>query len=545
MKTASDIVQILLERPVSVLLDRKTGMPYGWSLWLRAQAMREKPGAGKTRPSEWIEAMAQRPAPEASDVPVAMGTLSAFRSLFYQDWEPAPREQRGMRWFAGITSFLIHTLFVLFLLWMALVTWVPLPPVEGDEGSRVRLEFIGQGTPEDAGGGAPTEAGETAPAASTSAASSAGVSMQVPAVSTPLPASEPAMDMELPPVAEQQIPEPAPAQQILQVTETEVPTVEFVLPPVTRPLPDSIQRPITDPTVTVQEREITVVRPPVVNAEVRDVRAPAPQISGPVTDVRQREVPAPLAVPQTVRIPDREMTAPQLRGREQAVRQIDIPAPSSGTAAAGSALPQGTSSAAAAASTATVAPGGEQARNTAQGGRSEGAASGPTQARQPGGTPSQQRGDDWGLSDRNQAGTTGGATGLFDGDGRVRLPGEGSGNETAQQRGAPGGANDSWSQDKIDRAGTWMERPPYGYEPTRFDRYWVPNENLLEEWVRKNIRTTSIPIPGTSKRIVCVISVLQLGGGCGVVDDNLNEQPATARPPPEIPVKRTPIPTDS
>ena len=241
----------------------------------------------------------------------------------------------------------------------------------------------------------------------------------------------------------------------------------------------------------------------------------------------------------------REVAAPSLRGIESTVRQMEIPVPSSGAAATGSTASGVAPSASTAATASSAAAPGEQERNTTQGGRHDAGSSGPQQASRPGGMPAPQRGDDWGLSDRNQAGAAGAAPGLFDGDGRARLPGQGGGTETAQQRGAPGGANDRWTQDRIDKAGTWMERPPYGYEPTRFDRYWIPNENLLEEWVRKNIRSTSIPIPGTSKRIVCVVSVLQLGGGCGVVDDNLNEQPATARPPPEIPVKRTPIPTDS
>ena len=47
----------------------------------------------------------------------------------------------------------------------------------------------------------------------------------------------------------------------------------------------------------------------------------------------------------------------------------------------------------------------------------------------------------------------------------------------------------------------------------------------------------SIPIPGTSKSLTCVVSLLQLGGGCGVSDPNLNDQEATARPPPDIPFK--------
>ena len=89
----------------------------------------------------------------------------------------------------------------------------------------------------------------------------------------------------------------------------------------------------------------------------------------------------------------------------------------------------------------------------------------------------------------------------------------------------------------LDRAGTWLRRPPVGYEPTKFDRYWRPNETLLAEWVRKSITTVRIPIPGTNKHIVCQTVLLALGGGCGITDPNLNEQPATARPPPDIPFK--------
>ena len=55
--------------------------------------------------------------------------------------------------------------------------------------------------------------------------------------------------------------------------------------------------------------------------------------------------------------------------------------------------------------------------------------------------------------------------------------------------------------------------------------------------MRKGVKEMGIPIPGTSKRIVCVVSILQLGGGCGISDPNLNDQPATARPPPDIPFK--------
>ena len=54
---------------------------------------------------------------------------------------------------------------------------------------------------------------------------------------------------------------------------------------------------------------------------------------------------------------------------------------------------------------------------------------------------------------------------------------------------------------------------------------------------RKGIKSVAIPIPGTNKKIDCVISLLQLGGGCGITDPNLNEQPTDGRPPPDVPFK--------
>jgi hypothetical protein len=89
----------------------------------------------------------------------------------------------------------------------------------------------------------------------------------------------------------------------------------------------------------------------------------------------------------------------------------------------------------------------------------------------------------------------------------------------------------------LDRAGTWLKRAPYDYEPTSFDRFWRPHETLLQEWVRRSIRTVLIPIPGTGKKIRCDVVLLALGGGCGILDPNLNNQNARARPPPDVPFK--------
>ena len=55
--------------------------------------------------------------------------------------------------------------------------------------------------------------------------------------------------------------------------------------------------------------------------------------------------------------------------------------------------------------------------------------------------------------------------------------------------------------------------------------------------MRKNIRSVSIPIPGTGKSVHCVVSILQLGGGCGIEDPNLKDQEAEFRKPPDVPFK--------
>ncbi|WP_433851757.1 hypothetical protein [Stenotrophomonas nitritireducens] len=131
-----------------------------------------------------------------------------------------------------------------------------------------------------------------------------------------------------------------------------------------------------------------------------------------------------------------------------------------------------------------------------------------------------------------------GGGGLFNADGSVRLADGGDRGQASGERGAPGGQSDTWSREQIDRAGTWLKRPPYEHSPTSFDKYWVPNESLLAEWVRKGIKSIEIPIPGSENRISCVISILQFGGGCGLNNPNMQDQPASARPPPDIPFKK-------
>lgn len=87
----------------------------------------------------------------------------------------------------------------------------------------------------------------------------------------------------------------------------------------------------------------------------------------------------------------------------------------------------------------------------------------------------------------------------------------------------------------LDKSGMFLRPAPIDYVPTRFDGFWLPQETLLEEWVRKGVAEVSIPIPGSSWRIVCKVSVLAVGGACGiapVVQDTNAPALAPYVPPP-------------
>ncbi|KAF1722376.1 hypothetical protein CSC75_03875 [Pseudoxanthomonas wuyuanensis] len=543
----------MLPRRPAPMLERHTGLPYGWGLWMRGLPARLGT-ISREKAESVVAAFAGRAAPAPGPIAPALNRLQAVRALFYQTWDPPPREERGIRWAASAISVLMHLLFVALLVLVAVVR-LP-PPSTSSEGSRVRIEFIGQGTPEEEGGGAPAAQQSPAPAASASAAAGAAQQRPAPqaaASAEPAPPQPPAV----PPLPTRDIPEPSvPAsQQPLQVTETPVPTREFVLPP---PVPPTeIAPPQVRPSdIQVPVREIAIAETPTVRRDIPQRPIDMPQVQLPAQQIRQREIAAPVDVPalRPMPVPDSAPATVELRTSEASVRQREIAAPSSsrpsaaGAAAdasdAASTSTQRSSSESAASAGTPSSRRGEPARGVQPGA----SAAGPAAADRPGGWAAPARADDWGASTRNTPGDSGASAGttpgLFNADGSVRLPGEDAGAETAD-RGGPGGGNDVWTRERIEQAGTWLQRPPYDYEPTTFDKYWAPNESLLAEWVRKNIRETVIPIPGTNKKIRCVVSVLQLGGGCGLFDPNLNEQPAQARPPPEIPVKRTPIPTDS
>ncbi|MDB6163299.1 MAG: hypothetical protein JWL98_731 [Xanthomonadaceae bacterium] len=450
--------------------------------------------------------------------------------LWRQQWTPPEREDQRVRWLAAALTFVIHLVLLVLLFWLASVHFNIASAPEGED--VVQVEYVGTGTPTDQAGGAPQ--GTVAQPVSAAAASPPKPSLHpekvVPSPPVPAVAATPAVAM---PPAAQETAEPAPARaQPLQVSQVPLPSSSFTLPP---PTPRTVELPqaqVNAPALQVPIRDIELARPapPV----------PVPQVAAP-TAIPTRPLPAPVvtappAPPQPITPRPPTLAAVSTPATPPPIAKQTAPAtpPSAKPvqAAAGQSATAAKIPSTAPASSAQTA-GGTPAATTGSRPAQAAAGSGPATTARPGAPPSPLRADDWGASSRSRAGgNTGKQPGLFNADGSPRLSAG-----TAQPGGGFPPGSDHWTRDQFDRAGTWLKRAPNDFTPTRFEKAWVPNETLLEEWVRKNMRTVDIPIPGSSKTLHCVVSLLQLGGGCGITDPNMNDQEAEARPPPDIPFK--------
>lgn len=557
MFTSADLIEALRRRMRRSLRPEPPPgtFPPGWAAWFAS--MRERAGkvTGATADAIIAIFIAREPAlpPRAT---LLLNRWQSFGTLWRQQWHPESRDSRGVRIFALAVTLLVHLMFAVFLVYLAYIRFMAASAPEGaraGEEDVVQVEFIGEGTPQETGGG-PPQAQEQAQAADSPAAAAPSAPAtpvqrvaREPAAPAPSPQAAPAAPEQPPSQAE---PAPAPpVEQPLQVTQTPLPDQAFTLPPVR--IVDLPQPDVPTPDLSAPAPEIRVVDIPTPARPVQPVlpRLPTPAIAvpdleRPPAEVVVRDIPAPLS-PVRIRndMPAVPVETPELEAGAPQIVVRDIPAPpapvgtaqrQSGSATAarpaiGASPATGTAPAPGAA---TPAPGSQ----TAQGGTQpdqpasgSGAAPGP----RPGALPSPRPGDDWGLSDRNrpggQAGTPGG---LFDADGSPRLA-EGAGKVGGGL--PPGTITEDFA--KIDRHGTWLKRPPTDYEPTSFDKFWLPDETLLEEWVRRSIKQVLIPIPGTSKTITCSVVLLALGGACGIDDPNMQDIEATARKPPDIPFK--------
>ncbi len=540
MYSANDLIDAVQRRlRLTLRRDHPPGeMPPGWRTWLAAAAAR--PGRVTGAPAhDFIAVLVARPLAMPPRRLDELSRWQAFSSIWRQQWQPAGRDQQSMRWLAGGGSAVIHVLLGVMMLWLLFTP--PRPDAAAAAGELVvQVEFVGEGTPAEVGGPAGEDAPATpdaraAPATPTAAspqdttAPSADdtPAPDLPRLAQPSAPPVPPVEVPLPEVARRDIPTPAPVpDQPLAVSEVvpDAPSVTFVLPPTRRTLQPATQA----PSVTSQVPEVVVrdVPTPVQAPTVRPRELPvgplaSPAVSVATPDVGRRDIPMPVqprAVPQ-VSVPT--PATRELRSQAPAVPERAVPTlatrPSPATTAATTAPPSSTASALPPAGRPSAAPAGQ----------------GPRPDPAPGAWPSPRRADDWGDSQQARpGGQRGQPSGLYDSEGRVRLadaPGSASPNNP------PGTVTEEIAN--LDRAGTWLRRPPTDYEPTMFDRYWRPSETLLEEWVRKGYKEVAIPIPGTNKRIICGIAFLALGGGCGISDPNLNNQPASARPPPDIPFK--------
>ena len=568
MTTGQDVIAALNQRRLL-----KTGhepspsqLPVGWQGWLDATVQAAAP-IRHAAPQAWIDRLVQRPAPSVSK---SGGLGLPFFQLLRLGRPPDPREDRKLRIGVVSVDVLLHIVLVALLLWLMYLRFLALAQQQEDEqGEAVQVEFIGRGNVATGGGALANAGAESAPAAASAAqklspkagqAAASAADASTPVVPERVAATPPqalATDQAAPKLEQPKpVPTEASAAQQLQVSNVPQPQPEhFQLPPPRERsvvLPDVKLRDV-QPQQQV-EAIATLEAKPVQTLQVkpRDLPLRAPELK---TQVQALETFTPDASVLT-----RERTAvskssasasvqvPQLRGqvRELPLQDGDGGAvaakPGNGSAISGQATTgdAGGHNANSAGTGLAVTGKGAGTQAAANGGRgvsSAGAGAGPGLKPAPGGWPGAAKSDDWGASNRNVAGTGKGGR-----DGKGTGKGEGKGEGKPGLFNADGSARlpDTWSKNSgvdLDRSGTWLQRPGLEYRGTRFDKYWIPEGNLLQEWVRKGVKELSIPIPGTKLKLKCVVSLLQFGGGCMPENPDANEQNSTGRKAPEIPFK--------
>lgn len=551
MTTAQDLIAALEQRRLSKRgqADGPGEMPAGWQRWFDAQPQADA-GAARAQIEAWVAPLAQRLSYAAQGHAAKLGL--PFFHLQRVARPHDPRDERALRIGVGAADILLHLLLAAMLLWLMYLHLAEMARQDDDPGQVVQVHFIGRGNAETGGGALAGQGAQSAPSAASPAARPAPTpvvgAMPEAAAATAAPPALEQMAVPLPQAIDASRPvpslEPAPptppeARQVLQVSEVPQPQPDgFKLPPPrersvvlpqvplleTRPRAQVESLPVFEtpaPRVLQPVQRQAQLRAPELKEQVREIEVfrPDPRLQTPQRAAPVADAPAQLRVLQPI----------------ERVRELPLkPDAGSATAAArdrGNAVVGGSAHAASTAAGQAQAGSGQGARPAAAGGRgvaAVGTGAGPGLKPAPGGWPGAAKNDDWGASQRNVAGTGAGKgrdgdgkSGLFNADGSARLP-------------------DEWlDQDGVDldRAGTWLKRPGLEYRGTRFDKYWIPQGTLLQEWVRRGIKELSIPIPGTSLKLKCVVSLLQFGGGCMPVNPDVNEQSSTGRAAPAVPFK--------
>ncbi|HSD17112.1 MAG TPA: hypothetical protein VLC71_07645 [Thermomonas sp.] len=556
MTTAADVIAALNQRRQrKSLRPEATGqLPPGWQDWLDAHPRVDGEAPGQAV-AGLVDAAASRPLRAIPRSPRRLNRWQAFGVLWRQGWEPDLHEERGLRISVRVLDLVLHSLVAAMLVWLLYLGFMAMAQRPDEEDEAVQVEFIGRGNVAEGGGALANAGADSAPAAAAPAQRATtpspttgrpdAVIAQVPVpTQPPMP-----VEAETPQQVRAAVP-PLPVEEAQRLRVSESPTppepTAFQLPAVRERTVQAQELQVREPQPREQVEEIATLRPQPVRSMQPSERQAQLRVPELRTQAQALDVPTPQRMPAvasraTPDIATRQVEVPALRGE---VRALPMPPggaptpaaqPGQGTSANAAAAANGAGGERGNAASAGQAPAGsgQGARPAGQGARGVTAAgngAGPGNKPAPGGWPGTAKTDDWGASTRNAAGTGqgngrngdgNGKPGLYGDDGSMRLP-------------------DEWTQQSginVDRAGTWLKRPGLEYRGTRFDKYWIPGGNLLEEWVRRGIKKISIPIPGTGTRLECVVSMLQLGGGCFPVDPDINAQPATARPPPAIPFK--------
>lgn len=438
----------------------------------------------------------------------------SFRSLFRQSWGGEDDGNRRLRIGSAVASLLINLFFAAMLLWLMYLRFMARPTPEEELAMQVQL--IGQGAPEEEGGGTPLPQPEIttarpmqrqAESTTATAPTAAPESTAIEQVKTQSQAESVAtMPMQSPQVPVHAAP-----------TEPMPPATPILVAKPTEAVPKFTQPPQQMPTLPTP----VVVQPLELHAQALPTPPQPEQVEqASLSNMSTHAVAVPTLAAKSIGKIDLP-PAPAASGASSAASSS-----AQATAATGSNSPlRGTSATTGAPSTTAGAGTGVQPT-----GRGVGAG---TQAKT-GGPPTPLKGDDWGAASRNVAGQPHGAIN----GGRT---GGANANSYDTSGTAKYGADQFVARVKDPyKEGSWVKRQVRKDDPTMFEPYWVPQETLLEEWVRKGIKEIEIPLDGSGKRVIkCKISILQLGGGCGIAGgiNGVKDNPAQARKPPAVPFK--------
>lgn len=490
-----------------------------WRAWLHAAP--SKAASPAYPESDLRELLAARALPRRKPASrMQLTRWQSLRSLFRNSWDNEDDGNRRLRIGSAIASLVINMFFAAMLLWLMYLRFMVRPPQEEEVATRVQL--IGQGAPEEEGGGTPTpqpevtvarasprETKSTTPesaAPESAAVAPSQVQAQAEAVST--------MQMQAPQTPVKPVPsQPLPPSTPILVAKPTAAIPKFTQPPQQMP---QLPTPVAPPQPELQAQVLP------------NIPEPKPAEPTPLPSVRTQAVAMPTLPTQS-----RTVTTADL---SKSVRDVPTPpAPAAASAAPASAAASSASGANAplrgnAATTgapSTTAGSGTGIQPT---GRGTGAG---TQAKT-GGPPTPLKNDDWGAASRNVAGQSRGA-----------INGGRNGGANSNNYDTSGTAKYGADQFTVRikdpyKEGSWVKRQVRKDDPTMFAPYWVPNETLLEEWVRKGVKEIEIPLDGSGKRVIkCKISLLALGGACGIAGgiNGVQDNPARARKPPAVPFK--------